>query len=73
MNTNSTIFPGITGALGGGMILEAFSGLPFLFCVAMVIGAVALAFGAVVVVASLIAPRRVPVSVRRRIPARATA
>ena len=73
MNTNTTIFPGITAALGGGMILEAFSGLPFLFCVAIVIGAIALTFGAGVVIASLIAPRRAPVTVRRRVPARARA
>lgn len=72
MNTNTTIFPGVTAALAGGMVLEAFSGLPFLFALAIVIGAVALAFGASVVVGSLVAPRRMPVSVRRR-PARATA
>ena len=73
MTSNTTILPGITAALGGGMVLEAFTGLPFLFALAIVIGAIALAFGAVVVVVSVVGPRRVPVSVRRRVPARATA
>ena len=73
MNTNTTVFPGMTAALAGGMVLEAFSGLPFLFALAVVIGGVALTFGAAVIVAALVSPRRVPVSVRRRAPLRTTA
>lgn len=62
---NSTIFPGMTAALGGGMVVEAFSGLPFLFALAIVIASVALFFGAAVVVSALVTPRREPVRLRR--------
>ena len=62
----ATMFPGMTAALAGAMILEGFSGLPFLFSLAIVIASVAVAFGAGVVTMSLVTKRREPVRLQLR-------
>lgn len=66
MKATVGILPGMTAALGGGMVLEAFSGLPFLFSLAIVIGFVAICFASGVVVATLVSPRRNPVQLVQR-------
>ena len=71
--TYAGLFPGMTAALGGGMVLEAFSGLPFLFSLAIVIATVAVCFAAGVVIASLVTPRRAPVRLVRTRSVRAIA
>lgn len=47
------------------MFLEAFSGLPFLLSLAIVIASVAVCFAAGVVITSLVSPRRAPVRLVR--------
>lgn len=63
--TTATKLSAMTATLGAALLLQAFSGLPLLFALAAVIGAVALLFGATVVGVALVAPPRAPVSMRR--------
>lgn len=75
MNTTTTTtkLSAMTATLGLSFLLQAFSGLPLVFALAMVVGSVALLFGAAVVGAALIAPPRAPVTMFRARRLRATA
>lgn len=67
MNTTTTTtkLSAMTATLGAAFLMQAFSGLPLVFALAMVIGSVALVFGAAVVGVALIAPPRPPVTMTR--------
>ena len=51
--------------VGGGALLSLATGLSFLFALFLAIGIITLAFGAAVVVAALVAPRRTPIALKR--------
>lgn len=51
--------------VGGGALLSLATGLPFLFALFLAIGAITLGFGATVVVAAMLAPRRTPIALAR--------
>jgi len=55
----------MTATVGAALLLQAFSGLPLVFALLGVIGAVSLLFGAAVIGAALLAPPRAPVTMRR--------
>lgn len=51
--------------VGGGALLSLATGLPLLFALFLVIGAITVAFGATVVLAAMLAPRRAPIALER--------